>query len=85
MEGYGRKSRYFRRRCGLWRDDHRCGGVTEAEKSIRSSDSCGAIRFTRPVGWRRGVHQIQGIGAGFVPDNFRRSVVDEVVRVSSQD
>jgi cysteine synthase A len=36
-------------------------------------------------GGQRGVHQIQGIGAGFVPDNFRRSVVDEIVRVSSED
>lgn len=30
-------------------------------------------------------HKIQGIGAGFVPDNFDRSVVDEVVTVSSND
>ena len=32
-----------------------------------------------------GPHRIQGIGAGFVPDNLDRSVVDEVVRVSNQD
>lgn len=31
-----------------------------------------------------GPHRIQGIGAGFVPDNLDRSVVDEVVRVSNQ-
>ncbi|MEC0230373.1 cysteine synthase A [Paenibacillus alba] len=36
-------------------------------------------------GGKRGVHQIQGIGAGFVPDNFRREVVDEIVTVSNED
>ena len=29
-----------------------------------------------------GLHGIQGLGAGFVPDNFDRSVVDEIVKVS---
>lgn len=37
------------------------------------------------LGGRRGAHQIQGIGAGFVPDNFDRSVVDEIVSVSDED
>lgn len=32
-----------------------------------------------------GPHKIQGIGAGFVPDNFDPSVVDEIVRVKSED
>ncbi len=32
-----------------------------------------------------GPHKIQGIGAGFVPDNFDRSVVDEILRVRSDD
>lgn len=36
-------------------------------------------------GGSRGVHQIQGIGAGFVPDNFKSSVVDEVFTVSNED
>ncbi|MFW9909812.1 MAG: cysteine synthase A [Candidatus Thorarchaeota archaeon] len=31
---------------------------------------------------RKGPHRIQGIGAGFVPEVFDRSVVDEVVTVS---
>lgn len=30
-------------------------------------------------------HKIQGIGANFVPDNFDRDVVDEIVPISSQD
>lgn len=37
------------------------------------------------LGGPRGAHQIQGIGAGFVPDNYDSSVVDEVVSVSDED
>ena len=32
-----------------------------------------------------GPHKIQGIGANFVPDNFDRSVVDEIVPISNED
>lgn len=32
-----------------------------------------------------GGHKIQGIGANFVPDNFDRSVVDEILPVTSDD
>ncbi len=32
-----------------------------------------------------GPHKIQGIGAGFVPENLHLDVVDEVVRVSNDD
>jgi len=32
-----------------------------------------------------GPHKIQGIGAGFVPKNFNRDVVDEILPVSNED
>lgn len=32
-----------------------------------------------------GAHKIQGIGAGFVPKNFNRQVVDEILPVSNAD
>ena len=36
-------------------------------------------------GGKPGAHKIQGIGAGFVPTNFKAEVVDEVLPVSSAD
>ena len=32
-----------------------------------------------------GPHKIQGIGANFIPENFDRSVVDEIFTVSNDD
>lgn len=36
-------------------------------------------------GGKPGPHKIQGIGAGFVPKNYNRAVVDEVLQVSNDD
>jgi cysteine synthase len=36
-------------------------------------------------GGEAGYHRIQGIGAGFVPKNFDRSIVDEIVQVSDAE
>jgi cysteine synthase A len=36
-------------------------------------------------GGQKGPHPIQGIGAGFVPENYDASVVDEVVTVDADD
>ncbi len=36
-------------------------------------------------GGRAGPHQIQGIGAGFIPDILRMELIDEIIRVTSED
>jgi len=36
-------------------------------------------------GGKRGMHKIQGIGAGFVPGNFDSSVVDEILTVKNEE
>ena len=36
-------------------------------------------------GGKSGAHKIQGIGAGFVPKTFDRSVVDEIIPVDNDD
>lgn len=43
--------------------------------------------FDSPVlsGGKAGPHKIQGIGAGFVPGTFDRSVVDEIMTVKADD
>lgn len=36
-------------------------------------------------GGQKGPHVLQGLGAGFVPANFDRSVCDEVIRVKNDE
>lgn len=37
------------------------------------------------AGGKKGSHAIQGIGAGFVPGNFNRDVVDEILPVNNEE
>ncbi|MNH81502.1 O-acetylserine sulfhydrylase [compost metagenome] len=63
-------------------------GVGEVLKKYNSKMQIVAVEpFDSPVlsGGKRGAHQIQGIGAGFVPDNYNAKVVDEVIRVKNED
>ncbi|AJY75174.1 cysteine synthase A [Paenibacillus beijingensis] len=63
-------------------------GVGEVLKSKKSSVQIIAVEpANSPVlsGGTKSPHKIQGIGPGFVPDNFNRSVVDEIVTVKDDD
>ncbi|USB33837.1 cysteine synthase A [Paenibacillus sp. YPG26] len=63
-------------------------GVGEVLKKYNPKVHIVAVEpFDSPVlsGGKRGAHQIQGIGAGFVPDNYNAKVVDEVIRVKNED
>ncbi|PWW39976.1 pyridoxal-phosphate dependent enzyme [Paenibacillus pabuli] len=63
-------------------------GVGEALKQRKEDVKIIAVEPSdSPVlsGGAKGVHTIQGIGAGFVPDNFNRTVVDEIVQIRNQD
>ena len=63
-------------------------GVGEALKQKKPGIKIIAVEpDSSPVlsGGTPGPHGIQGIGAGFVPDNFNRQVVDEIIRVKNED
>ncbi|WP_442602860.1 cysteine synthase A [Paenibacillus sp. KN14-4R] len=63
-------------------------GVGEILKDRKQSVKIVAVEPTdSPVlsGGNKGAHKIQGIGAGFVPDNFNRSVVDEILQVKNEE
>jgi cysteine synthase A len=69
-------------------------GVGEVIKPRKPSFKCIAVEPTnspvitqRMAGQelKRGPHKIQGLGAGFIPDNLNMKVVDEVVQVQDED
>ncbi len=63
-------------------------GIAEAVKARKGDFKAIAVEpEASPVlsGGMPGPHKIQGIGAGFVPQVLNRSVIDEVVKVSSDD
>lgn len=63
-------------------------GVAKKLKEHKSSVEAVAVEpETSAVlsGNNPGPHKIQGIGAGFVPKNFKRDYIDEIVPVSNED
>lgn len=63
-------------------------GVGEVLKARKPSVRIIAVEPAKsPVisGGAPGPHKLQGIGAGFIPANFHREVVDEVITVSEDD
>lgn len=63
-------------------------GVGEVLKQRKPSVSVYAVEpLSSPVlsGGARGPHKIQGIGPGFIPGNFNKDIVDEIVAVQNED
>ncbi len=63
-------------------------GVAEIIKSRKSGFKAIAVEpADSPVlcGGKPGAHKIQGIGAGFVPDVLRIDLIDEIIKVVSED
>jgi cysteine synthase len=63
-------------------------GVGEVLKNKRPQTRVVAVEpAASPVisGGKPGYHKIQGIGAGFVPENLNLDIVDEVITVTDQD
>ncbi len=63
-------------------------GVGEVLKKRKPGVKIIAVEpFDSPVlsGGTKGQHKIQGIGAGFVPDNFNREVIDEIFKVKNEE
>ncbi|MBR5964408.1 MAG: cysteine synthase A [Bacteroidaceae bacterium] len=63
-------------------------GTAEGLKAHKPSLRAVAVEpDSSPVlsGGQPGPHKIQGIGAGFVPQNFHPAVVDEIIRVTNDD
>lgn len=60
-------------------------GVSEVIKSRIPLYSVAVEPSDSPVlsGGKPGQHKIQGIGAGFVPDNLNRSIVDEIITITN--
>ncbi len=63
-------------------------GVAEVIKARKPGFKAIAVEpAASPVleGGKPGPHKIQGIGAGFVPDVFRRDLIDEIIPVTNED
>ena len=67
------------------------GTLSGAGKAIKEAFPNAKVIAVEPAssavlsGNPSGPHKIQGIGAGFVPDNFDRDVVDEILPVANED
>ncbi|TDG00690.1 cysteine synthase A [Paenibacillus piri] len=63
-------------------------GVGEVLKERKPSVQIVAVEPAESAvlsGGRRGPHKLQGLGAGFVPGVFNRSVVDEIMKVKDDE
>ncbi|WP_040210318.1 cysteine synthase A [Clostridium polynesiense] len=67
------------------------GTITGIGKNIKESNKEVKIIAVEPErspvlsGGAAGPHKIQGIGAGFIPENYKKEVVDEIIQVSDEN
>ena len=67
------------------------GTVSGVGKALKEKNPAVRVAAVEPAsspvlsGGQSGPHKIQGIGAGFVPGNFDRSVIDEVLPIANDD
>lgn len=67
------------------------GTISGIAKGLKAKNSAIKAVAVEPetsqvlAGKQAGAHKIQGIGANFVPGNFDRSVVDEIIPVTNED
>ncbi len=67
------------------------GTITGVGEVLKSKNSAIKIIAVEPQdspvlsGGQPGPHMIQGIGAGFVPNNLNREVIDEIIQVTNED
>ncbi len=62
-------------------------GVSEVIKSRKELFTVAVEPEASPVlsGGKPGPHKIQGIGAGFIPDNCNTAVIDDIIQVSNEN
>ena len=67
------------------------GTITGSARALRAHNPKIEVVAVEPSasavlsGGKPGPHKIQGIGAGFVPENFDRSIVDKIQQVSNEE
>ncbi len=67
------------------------GTLTGVGRGLRKHNPALTVIAVEPQGspvlsgGKPGAHKIQGIGAGFVPGNFDRSIVNEIIQVGHED
>lgn len=82
---HGRTDRPVRGRRRYGRHGQRRRRPAQGTETVRTDRGRRAGRVAGTVGGQAGPHKIQGIGAGFVPETFDRSVVDRIVTVAGDD
>ncbi|HWD91310.1 MAG TPA: cysteine synthase A [Verrucomicrobiae bacterium] len=63
-------------------------GVAEVIKERKSGVKAIAVEPAKSAvisGGQPGPHKLQGLGAGFIPDNLNRQILDEVIAVHEED